>query len=210
VLGHLAENANFTCAQAKKYSLPDSSTAPSAAPSLSLSSTPTSSPTCSDVGAFFDDADYTPFNGGLDSSFTLGCGPSRDMVVLIRNGATCGVECVSSLRTTFLGVCQLGNVVEFTLDGDFRDIQVLVGYLAENSEWSCDADMIFEKPSPTPGPTAETPAPTPRLKAKTSSPTPSPTPDPIPASTPDNIRFDQLIALYNSGVYLKKRCGTDC
>jgi hypothetical protein len=47
-------------------------------------------------------------------------------------------------------------------------------------------------------------------KAKTSSPTPSPTPDPTPASTPDNIRFDQLIALYNSGVYLKKRCGTDC
>ncbi len=114
VLGHLGESANFTCAQAKKYTLPDPSTAPSAAPSLTLSSTPTSSPTCSDVGAFFDDADYTPFNGGLDSSFTLGCGPSIDMVFLIRNGATCGVECVARLvRTTFLGVCQLGNVVEF-------------------------------------------------------------------------------------------------
>jgi len=64
---------------------------------------------------------------------------SRDIAVLIRNEATCGVECMARLvRTTFLGVCQLGNVVEFTLDGDFRDSQVLIGYLAEYSEWSCE------------------------------------------------------------------------
>jgi Leucine-rich repeat (LRR) protein len=206
LLGHLGENANFTCAQAKKYTLPDPSAAPSAAPSLTLSSTPTASPTCSDVGEFFDDAEYTPFNGGRDSSFTLGCGPSRDIAVLIRNEATCGVECVARLgRTTYRGVCQVGNVVEFTLDGDFRDSPVLVGYLAENSELSCDADLVFETPSPTPGPTAETPAPTPGPTAITPPPTPSPTAVttlPTPAPISDNSRFDQLLDLYYPGVTL--------
>lgn len=197
VLGYLGENANFTCGQAEKYVLPDPSPSPSAPPSPEMSSTPTSSPTCSAVGVYFDGAQYSPVDGGIDTSFSLGCGPNRDIGILVRNEATCGVECVGRLpRTTYGGVCQVDSVVEFTLNGDYRSTQVLVGYLEENAALNCDADLVFETPSPT-----EEPTPAPEPTAQTPDPTPPPTsltPQPTPPPTPDGARLEQLLDLYGS------------
>ena len=111
----------------------------------------------------------------------MACGGDTELAVVI--GDVCNLECVGSLLPEdYQDFCSQNANVEFLLDGDYRNVELYVGYLDQDNgpDLDCRDPLVLVTPSPTRFPTrSPTKMPT---KLPTSEPTPQPTPNPTSSS----------------------------